>query len=91
MTFEKKSEDNHEATVPVETKAAKKTKATTKEIVTLKEICTEMKIDPTEARLKLRAAGKGLRHTAGQPWEWSKGSPVIKEVKAILKDEGEKS
>jgi hypothetical protein len=84
MTFEK---DNHEVT----TEAAKKTKTTkaATEMVTLKTICAEMKIDPTEARVKLRAAGKKLRHAQGQPWTWSKGSPVIKEVKAIL--EGEKS
>jgi hypothetical protein len=86
--FEKKSEDNNETTTTVDT--AKKTK-TTKEVVTLKQICADLKMDPTEARVKLRAAGKRVRHTQGQPWEWSKGSPVLKEVKAVLKEEGEKS
>lgn len=76
----------------METKAAKKTKTTkaATEVVTLKQICTELKIDPTEARVKLRAAGKRLRHTAGKPWEWSKGSPVIKEVGAILTENADK-
>jgi hypothetical protein len=44
-----------------------------------------LKIDPIDATVKLRAAGKRLRHTAGKAWEWQKGSPVIKEVKAIRK------
>jgi hypothetical protein len=54
-------------------------------MVTLKQICAEMKIDPTDARVKLRAAGKKIEHAPGQPWQWSKGSPVIKEVRAIVK------
>ena len=62
-----------------------------KEVVTLKDICAELKIDTTEARVKLRAAGKRIKHSPGKSWQWQKGSPVIKEVKAILKDEGEKS
>jgi hypothetical protein len=82
---------SNDETAPVDTKASKKATTKEKEVVTLATICTELKMSTTEARVKLRAAGKRLRHTAGQPWEWSKGSPVIKEVKAILKDEGEKS
>jgi outer membrane murein-binding lipoprotein Lpp len=89
--FTKKSNGETEAVKTVadaggdaaEAAASKKktTKAAT-EVVTLKAICAELKMSTTEARVKLRAAGKRLRHAQGQPWEWSKGSPVIKEVKA---------
>jgi hypothetical protein len=84
--FEKKPEATNGATpTPAPEAAVKKSKD--KEVVTLKELCKEMKIDPTDARVKLRAAGKKLRHTPGKAWEWGRGSPVIKEVKAILKSE----
>jgi hypothetical protein len=57
----------------------------TPEVVTLKDICKELRVNPAEARAKLRAAGKKIRHAPKSAWQWSKGSPVIKEVKAILK------
>ena len=58
-------------------------------IVTLKEICAELKIDPYDARQKLRAALKDApaiakSHKPKKSWSWPKGSPAIKEVKAVL-------
>jgi hypothetical protein len=65
------------------------TKTTDTPIVTLKEICAELKIDPYDARQKLRAALKDApaiakSHKPKKSWSWPKGSPAIKEVKAAL-------
>lgn len=59
--------------------------------VTLKELCGELKLDPIEARVKLRAAvaAKKLMHKAKQPWVWPKSSPAIKTVRAILESSPE--
>jgi hypothetical protein len=64
-------------------------KKTPEPIVTLKEICAELKIDPYDARAKLRAALKDApaiakSHKPKKSWSWPKGSPAIKEVKAVL-------
>lgn len=50
------------------------------EKVTLRDICKELKLDPREARVKLRATGK--RAPDGR-WEWPKAQ--IASVKAILR------
>ena len=67
-------------------------KAPDANIVTLKAICAELKIDPYDARQKLRAAVEDAKeypalaksHKPKKSWEWPKGSPAIKEVKAAL-------
>jgi hypothetical protein len=62
------------------------------EMVTLKQLCTELKADPREAREKLRLAVRDAKknpelaksHKPGHAWEWPKGSPALKEVRAAL-------
>ena len=60
--------------------------------ITLKSICASLKIDPYDARVKLRSACSDAKqyphlskHKAGHTWAWPKNSPAIKEVKAALK------
>lgn len=62
------------------------------ELVTLKQLCTELKIDPREARERLRLAKRDTKknpelaksHKPGHAWEWPKSSPALKEVRAAL-------
>ena len=62
------------------------------EMIALKQLCTEMKVDPREAREKLRLAVRDTKknrelaksHKPGQAWEWQKSSPALKEVRAAL-------
>jgi len=62
------------------------------ELVTLKQLCTELKIDPREARERLRLAKRDAKknpelaksHKPGHAWEWPKNSPALKEVRAAL-------
>jgi hypothetical protein len=64
----------------------------TGELVTLKQLCTELKLDPREARERLRLAKRDAKknpelaksHKPGHAWEWPKGSPALKEVRAAL-------
>jgi len=64
----------------------------TPEIVTLKAICEELKIDPREARERLRAAASDAKkqpelaklHKPRAPWSWVKGSAGEKEARAVL-------
>jgi hypothetical protein len=77
-----------EITMTTETKTPEK-KTTDTPVVTLKEICAELKIDPYDARQKLRAALKDApaiakSHKPKRSWSWPKGSPAIKEVRAVL-------
>ena len=62
------------------------------DIVTLKQICDELKLDPREARERLRGAVRDGKHPAlaksrkpRTPWTWPKGSPAEKEARAALK------
>ena len=63
------------------------------DIVTLKAICDELKLDPREAREKLRAAASDAKanpelakarkpHT---PWQWVKGSKALQNAQKVLK------
>lgn len=60
--------------------------------VPLKAICDELKIDPREARKKLRAAigdAKANPELAGArkprtPWQWVKGSAAEREARGVL-------
>jgi hypothetical protein len=62
------------------------------EMVTLKQLCTEIKLDPREARERLRFAVRDGKknpeltksHKRGRPWEWPKNSLALKEVRAAL-------
>jgi hypothetical protein len=62
------------------------------EKLTLKQLCVELKIDPREAREKLRIAVRDAKknpelaktHKPGHAWEWAKNSPALKEVRAAL-------
>ncbi|EAR49950.1 hypothetical protein OG2516_17473 [Oceanicola granulosus HTCC2516] len=66
------------------------------DIVTLKTICDELKIDPREARERLRAAASDAKtnpelakaRKPRTPWQWVKGSPAEKEARAVLKPTG---
>jgi hypothetical protein len=72
---------------------AKKPKKPASDDVTLKQLCAELKANPTHARAKLRGAMSDAKaypalskHSKGEGWRWQKGSPAIKEVRALLKD-----
>ena len=61
------------------------------EMVTLKQLCAELKVDPREARERLRlAAGTpeepelAKSHKPGHTWEWPKNSVALKEARAAL-------
>ena len=62
------------------------------DMVTLKQLCTELKVDPREARERLRLGVRDAKkypeltksHKPGQIWEWPKNSPVLKEVRMVL-------
>ncbi|MCK0104617.1 hypothetical protein [Pseudohalocynthiibacter sp. F2068] len=63
------------------------------DIITLKELCTELKVDPREAREKLRAAAKDPKnfpelakaHKPRTSWQWVKESAGEKEARSVLK------
>jgi hypothetical protein len=62
------------------------------EMVTLKQLCTELKVNPREAREKLHLAVRDAKknpelaksHKPGSAWEWPKSSAALKEVRAVL-------
>lgn len=70
----------------------KPAKSPAPEVVTLKALCTELSIDPYEAREKLRIAAREPKkfpelakaHKPRQPWEWAKGSGAEKEARSVL-------
>ncbi|MGJ8529398.1 hypothetical protein [Maritalea sp.] len=62
------------------------------EIITLKQICEELKIDPREAREKLRTAARDKKkfpalaaHKPRTPWQWVKGSDGEEAVLGVIK------
>lgn len=63
------------------------------EIITLKQICNELKLDPREARERLRAAARDTKkytelakyHKPRKPWRWVKSSDGEKVARKILK------
>ena len=63
------------------------------DIITLKTLCEELKIDPREAREKLRAAVGDAKanpelakaRKPRTPWQWVKGSGAYKEALVALK------
>ena len=62
------------------------------EMVTLKQLCAELKVDPREAREKLRLAVRDAKknpelaksHKPGHTWEWPKNSAALKEARTAL-------
>ncbi|MEW7008131.1 hypothetical protein [Lentilitoribacter sp. EG35] len=64
----------------------------TTKIITLKQLCKELKLDPREARERLRTAARDTKkypelaksHKPRTPWRWAKGSKGESEVKAVL-------
>ena len=62
------------------------------EMVTLKQLCAELKVDPREAREKLRLAARDTKknpelakaHKAGHAREWPKNSVALKEARSAL-------
>lgn len=63
------------------------------DIITLKQLCAELKIDPREARERLRAAARDPKkhpelakmHKPRAPWSWVKGSTGEKEARTAVK------
>ena len=62
------------------------------DIVTLKALCEELKIDPREARERLRAAVSDAKtnpelakaRKPRTPWQWVKGSKAYDEARKAL-------
>lgn len=62
------------------------------DIITLKALCQELKIDPCEARERLRAAASNAKanpelakaRKPRTPWQWVKGSAAEKEARRTL-------
>ena len=62
------------------------------EMVTLKQLCAELKVDPREARERLRLAVRDAKknpelaksHKPGHTWEWPKNSSALKEARTAL-------
>lgn len=62
------------------------------DIITLKQLCQELKIDPREARERLRSAARDPKkhpelakmHKPRAPWSWVKGSAGEKEARGTL-------
>jgi len=62
------------------------------DIVTLKALCEELKVDPREARERLRAAASDAKanpelaktRKPRAPWQWMKGSVAEKEARKAL-------
>lgn len=62
------------------------------DIITLKTLCEELKIDPREARERLRAAVSDAKtnpelakaRKPRTPWQWVKGSKALDEAKEAL-------
>jgi hypothetical protein len=62
------------------------------EMVTLKQLCAELKVDPREARERLRLAVRDAKknpelaksHKPGHTWEWPKNCAALKEARTAL-------
>lgn len=62
------------------------------EIITLKTLCDELKLDPREARERLRDAVRDPKkypelvksHKPRAPWQWIKGSAGEKEARGLF-------
>jgi hypothetical protein len=78
--------------VPQQMEITMTTEIKDEDVVTLKELCTQLKIDPYDARQKLRVAVLDAKeypalaksHKPKKSWGWPKNSPAIKEVRVVL-------
>lgn len=69
----------------------------TPEIVALKQLCAELKLDPREARERLRSAASDAKkhpelaklHKPRAPWSWVKGSTGEKEARIAISNRTE--
>jgi hypothetical protein len=68
--------------------AVKKPAPKSDNVVTLRDLCTQLKTDPTAARVKLRAAvAKGtIKHEAKSSWEWAKDSAALSDARKVLSE-----
>jgi len=63
------------------------------DIVTLKDLCEELKLDPREARERLRGAASDAKanpelaktRKPRTPWQWVKGSAAEREARRVLR------
>lgn len=63
------------------------------DIITLKALCEELKIDPREARERLRAAASDATtnpelakaRKPRTPWQWVKGSKALQNAQKVLR------
>ena len=63
------------------------------DIITLKALCQELKIDPREARERLRVAVSDAtanpelakERKPRTPWQWVKGSPAEKLARKVIR------
>jgi len=62
------------------------------DIITLKTLCEELKVDPRDAREKLRSAASDPKanpelaktRKPHAPWQWVKGSKAESEARGVL-------
>lgn len=62
------------------------------DIITLKTLCDQLKLDPREARERLRAAASDAKanpelakaRKPRTPWQWVEGSVAEKEARKVL-------
>lgn len=62
------------------------------DIITVKKLCAELKIDPREARERLRSTAPDPKkhpelakmHKPRAPWSWVKGSTGEKEARGLF-------
>jgi len=62
------------------------------DLIPLKQLCTVLKLDPREARKRLRSAARDPKkhpelakaHKPRAPWSWVKGSAGEKEARGLF-------
>lgn len=73
--------------------ASRNSKATNKaKTITLADLCKQMKMNPREARMRLRLAASKKdefpalveAHVPRQPWQWTVGSDALEEATKAL-------
>lgn len=57
----------------------------TTEEIPLKTLCSQLKIDPRDARRRLRKA-KVNGHSASARWSFKKGSPAFAKARSVLSE-----
>ena len=83
-----------ERPAPSKPSSAKAIERSTGKLIPLKVICADNKVEPRDARMKLRRCVKDPKkypklhasHAANARWEWEAGSDALAEVIAIVKE-----